>query len=585
MQKQRMSSILQRLMLGALIFLNLPSCTRPSKVTAPKEKIFRFGAEAKLVSLDPHVTKDVYSSQAQSLFYETLYHYHYLKRPFEIVPVIAESLPEVSKDRKTYKIRLKKGIHFHDDACFPGGKGREVKADDVVYLFHRMATPNFSSPIYGALEDNIEGIKDFHNGKAPSITGVRAIDPYTVEIRLERILPRFLHILTDMRTAILPKECVEKYGDAFARRAVGTGAFVLQEADLASKIVAVRNPNYRHMTYPAEGSVDDAEKGLLADAGKELPLLDKVVFEVVVEAQPRWLKFMKGEYELIGIPKDNLPHALEGEKLSSELQARGIKLFRSIRSDVTATIFNMDDPVWGKKKELRQAYALTLDVPKIIEVQYGNQAIRAHSMIDPSMYGYDPAFKSKWAVRDVKRARALIAKAGYPDGKGLPPIIYPRDSSTLSRQLEELLKAQLAEAGITLQAVPMTWPEMMRTQQTRNFVAMGIGMVSTVPDVEDMMGIINSKMIFSTQNSAAYRNPRVDKLIDEITMIENGPARLAKIKEMIAILDEDLPYVPLTHRIGNQLVQSWVKNHVYTDNLLLGHFVKYHRIETSGERQ
>jgi ABC-type transport system substrate-binding protein len=258
----------------------------------------------------------------------------------------------------------------------------------------------------------------------------------------------------------------------------------------------------------------------------------------------------------------------------------GLQHFRGEKGDVTGFVFNMKDPVWGAKKELRQAFRLALDVPKIIEIQYANQAIIAESSVAPFEYGHDPNFRSRWSKRDLVKARELIAKAGYPDGKGLPPLTMLSTDDTTARNLDELLMRQLAEAGIVLKLDTMTWPEMMKRMHTGNFVMVGTAYTSDVPDVDGTLGKFYSKNIASGGNPFNYNNPKLDRLIEQIESMNNSPARLAKIREAIEILDDDLPFPTMTHRIGNQLIHSWVKNHVYLDDLQVANSIKFHRIKT-----
>lgn len=575
--------MLSKITLLLIASLMLFSCTKGSNSGPPKENVFRYGIEAKMGSLDPHQSDNVYALMTEALFYEPLFQMHYLKRPYEITPLLAAELPKLSADGKTATIKIKKGIFFHDDPCFKDGKGREVKIDDVIYMFERIAGKTINSSVYSGYQGNLVGVEAFHDGKAKTISGLKKIDDYTLEIKLTKVLPRFIYTLSlsDTRASIMPREAVEKYGDELARHPVGTGPFLPKEVNLSSKIIAVKNLNYNTVTYPTEGNAGDAEKGLLADAGKKLPLLDKIVLEVITESQPRWLKFMSGEFELTAIPKDNMATALPGNKLSPELAAKGIQHFRAAKGDVTVQIFNMMDPVWGKSKDLRHAVALALDVEKMIQLQYSGQAIRAESTVDPVSYGYDVNFKSKWSKRDVAKAKELLAKAGYPDGKGLPPLKMPTMADSTARQLDEMMTRQLAEVGIVLQSEAMTWPEFERRGREHNFGMIGLGYSSSVPDFDDGTTIYSSKYIPTGSNMAAYSNPKADKLIGEIEEMKDGPARMKKITEFKELVDDELPVISMVHRIGNQLVQPWVKNHVYLDSSFIGQFLKYHRTEAA----
>lgn len=572
------------LVVAVIIGTGLFGCTKSKVSGPPQEKVFRVGIESKITNLDPHSATDVYSITTASLVYESLYEFHYLKHG-ELTPVLAESLPVFSKDRKKMTITLRKGVHFQDDPCFvsTGGKGPELTSADVVYYFNRIAAPKFLNSNYGSFEGRIVGIDDFHAGKASSISGVKAIDKYTVEISLTQALPRFIYNFVDAHGAILPKECVETLGDKLATHPVGTGPFKIQEANLGSKVVVVRNPNYHHGFYPKDGKPGDAEQGLLADAGKPIPFVDKVVFEVIVEQQPNWLKFKSGEFEFAAIPKDFIPGELPNNTLSEGLRKLGVQHFQGYRGDVTLQIFNLDDPVWGKSKDLRHAFALALDSNFILAKQYEGQAIRAQSIVEPNQYGYDPKFRSKWEKRDVAKAKDLLAKAGYPEGKGLPPLNQPSNDGTLGRQFDEMITRQLAEAGIVLKPEPMTWPEFDKRIRNQNFTVIGLGESSSVPDFDDAIGLLHSKFAPSGQNIARYRNAEVDKILDDIERLDNGPERLAKIQKVREIIDEDLPYVPIAHRIGHVFYQKWVHNGTFVDRARIGSAIKFLRVETATE--
>ncbi len=542
---------------------------------------FRVAIGSKLTTLDPTAAGELPSRQATQLFYETLYEYHYLKRPYQLTPGLAEKLPVATRDFKQFTIQLRKQVFFHDDPCFvaTGGKGREMQASDVVYMFERLATRTVNSPYFGTFEHIIDGIDEFRAGQTTKIKGVRALGPYTVQLTLSRPHPRLASELVDSRTSIIARECVEHYGDKFATHPVGTGPFLATQVELHSKIVGVRNPHYTHRRYPTQGGPADKQAGLLADANAPLPFVDTVVLEIIPESQPRWLKFMAGQLEMTTLGRDGIPVVLpDGNTLKAEYAARGLHLEREPHKEARVIIFNMLDPVWGKKKELRQAFALALDVPQIIERLFSNQGERLHSLIASNMYGYDPKFKSRWATRDVARAKKLLAAAGYPEGRGLPPLTLTMTSEPEQRQFFELISRQVKEAGITLEFEALTWPVLIQRLNLMKFGIAPLGFLTEFPDADDSLSRATSIAGGVGDNSSGYKNAEVDRLGAEIATLSNGPKRLAKIRRFQQILDEDLPYVPLLTRIDNQLTQPWVKNHVFTDYAFLGTFMKYQRV-------
>ena len=531
---------------------------------------------------------DIYSIAAAGLVVENLYEFHFLKRPRELEPVLADGMPILSKDSKTFTFKIKKGIKYQDHPCFKStnGKGPEITAEDFSYAIHRMSSPKKASPAYSNFENTVLGVEDYHSGKAPTIKGVRVVDSHTLEIKLSQARPRFAFTFTDPRTGPLPKECVDNLGGDLTNTVVGTGAYKIVEYDPNSKLVAVKNPDYRTMTYPTVGKPGDQEKGLLEDAGKPLPFVDKVVFEVLIEDQPRWLKFMAGEHEVVRIPKDNIGSALPNGKISDDLAKRGVQHVREAEADVTVWIFNMKTPVWGEKKELRQAFSLALNRPRLIELNYGAQAIVANSLIDPTMYGYDANWKNEYVTRDLKRAKELIAKAGYPDGKGLPELEMPIAASSVGRQIGEATQRDVAEAGIKLKLNPMAWPELAKGLRESKWMITGLGYGGAEPDVDGVLPHFHSKKMAPGPNVANYKNTELDKLIDDINTMVNGPARMAKIVRARTIMAEELPYIPGVHRIGNHLVQPWVKNYVYVDEGAFGQWMKFLRVvpATAGKK-
>lgn len=568
--------------LAAVLFLALlaGACFKKRPYGPPVENVFRLPVKAKFTSLDPHLTSDVYSSQAQQLTYESLYQFHFLKQD-EVIPALAEAMPVVTNGGKTWTIKLKKGLHFQDDECFKEtkGKGREVKASDVVYLFERVADKNFGSPVYSGMDTLIKGIEDFRQGRATSISGVTAVDDYTVRIELLKKSPRFLYTFTSNHGAVMAKECVNFYGDKINKHSVGTGPYIVTSFS-PLKVEAVRNPNFRDERYPSKGNASDKESGRLADAGKKIPFIDKVIIEAIEEDQPRWLRFMAGDFELSGVPKDSLDSALPGGKPSPELASRGVRHFTAPLADVVVDMFNLETPVWGKKKELRLAYALARDLDELIKVVYVGQAIKAHGLISPIEWGYDPNYKSVLATQNIERAKKLLADAGYPNGKGLPPIDFPTLTGTTSRQITELKMRNLETVGIKLNPMVMSWPEFSTKLKEGKYTMISLGWAGDVPDAESSLPMFHSRAIPPYgQNYVRYKNKEYDRLIEDIEVMEATPARYAKIRRAAKYLEDDLVILPVVHRIGNQFYQPWVKNEAFTDELKVVQFIKYLKLD------
>jgi ABC-type transport system substrate-binding protein len=259
-------------------------CT--SKKQEPANTI-HFPVPAKVKGLDPIFADDLYGGDEAGKAYEGLLQYNYLKRPYQLEGALAESMPEISADGKTYTFKLKKGVLFQDDPCFKDtqGKGRELTVDDVIYSWKRVADPKLSSPGWWIFDGKIVGFNQWQadaskagtTDYAKPVEGLKKIDNYTLQVTLTQKNYQFLYGVAMTFAYVVPHEAVETYGATFINHAVGTGPFRLVSFNGSSKVVWDRNPTYRKEVYPSEGEPGDKEAGLLEDAGQPLPRADRFV--------------------------------------------------------------------------------------------------------------------------------------------------------------------------------------------------------------------------------------------------------------------------------------------------------------------
>src|SRR3989339_124204 len=391
------------LLCALLLFLLLPGCSFQKKKLG---NVHRDVLIAKIKGFDPADVSDLYSHICQKQVYEALYQYKYLVRPFDIEPCLAESLPTISENGLLWRIPLKKGIRFTDYPCFPEGKGRVVNARDFIYSIKRLADARTRSTGWGLFENKIEGLDEFRDAtrklkKSDSadyfsnLSGLAVLDDYKVQIRLTQPFPYFKYILTMGYTALFPHEAVDYYQEEFLNHPVGTGPYRLTEWRRSQRMVFERNLNYHHGFYPTEGEEGDRAAGLLEDAGRPLPLIDRIEFYIFMESQPMILNFLRGNLEQSGIPKDEYNNiVLPDKSLKEEYRKKGILLSRYADLDLTYTIFNFADTLMGRYKKLRQAISLAEDVKKTIELFYNGRAVEAQSPIPPGMFGYEADYKN-----------------------------------------------------------------------------------------------------------------------------------------------------------------------------------------------
>jgi len=561
------------LLLAISVILGIGACT---KKKSEAENAIHIAVSAKIKGLDPVMSDDMYSGDEVARVYEGLYQYHYLKRPYTLIPALAEAMPEISADGKTWTIKIKKGIVFQDDPAFKatGGKGRELTADDFVYSWKRLGDPKLASPGWWVFDGKIEGFNEWHdaNAKAPTtdynaaISGLHALDRYTIQLKLKNRSFQMMYALAMPFTVAVAREVVDNYGKEFLNHPVGTGPWKLGEYNPNSKIVYEKNPTYRTDTYPTEGDSQDQAAGLLADAGKKLPLADKIVISIIEEDQPRWLNFMAGELDYSGIPKDNFSQAIDTNgELKAELKAKGIVLTKSPSLDITHETFNMADPIVGKNKYLRQALSLAHNPGPFINLFYNGTALPAQGPIPPGLAGYDPDFKNPYVQFNVEKAKEYLAKAGFPGGKGLGPIEYVTQTSSTTRQMNEYLQKEFAAIGVELKINAYSWPEFQQAVKNKKGQMWGMAWGADYPDAEDFLQLFITKNGTPGPNDANYSNPEVDQLYEKSLMLQDGPERTAIYKQMVKIIVEDAPWVFGVHRLSYTVVNPWFKNYRYQE--------------------
>ena len=573
-EKKFYSQILSTISI-ALIATGFVSCTK-KPVDEPPLTLHQISPE-RIKGFDPILADDLYADTEVHRIYENLFQYHYLKRPYQLVPNLAEAMPEISKDGTTYTIKLKKGVLFQDDPCFKEtqGKGREMTAEDVVYSWKRLADPKLLSSGWWVLDGKIVGLNEWHDAAtksgtadySQSVEGLKALDRYTLQIKLKSRSSQFIYSLAMSFTVVVPKEAVEVYGKEFLNHPVGTGPFKLREYNPASKIVYDKNPTYRVETYPSEGEPSDKDNGLLDDAGKRLPLSDRIVVEVIVEDQPAWLKFMNGELDAAGIPKDNFNQAItgDGKELKPEMKSRGIILRINPQLDITHDSFNMADPLVGKNKLLRQAISTAVNPGPMISLFYNDRAIAAMGPIPPGMAGYDADLKNPYREFSIEKAKALLAKAGFPDGKGLPPLEYQTVSSSTSRQMNEYFAKQMSAIGVQIKFNTYSWPEFQQKVKNRQGQMWGFAWSADYPDAENFLQLFYSKNASPGPNDSNYSNPEYDKMYEASLKMTDSPERTELYKKMAKIVVEDTPWVFGVHRLAYSLRHPWLKNSKYTE--------------------
>jgi ABC-type transport system substrate-binding protein len=344
-----------------------------------------------------------------------------------------------------------------------------------------------------------------------------------------------------------------------------------------SKITLKKNSSWRGENFPSEGETGDKEKGLLADAGKPLPFAEKLVFTELPEDQPRWQNLIKGNFEFGEIPNDNFDTAVKDSKLVPELTKKGLSLDITPNADVTYIGLNMKDPIIGKNKDLRHAMSLGQDNQTLIKKFYNGRAILAQGPIPPGLSSYDEKFKNSYQQFDIEKAKELLKKAGYPDGKGLPEFVYEGLSDSKARQQAEFFVNNMAAIGIKVKINANTWPQFQDKIKNGQAQIFGIAWGADYPDAQNFYQLFYTKNHSPGPNDTSFTNASFDKLYEKSLTLPPGKERDAIYQQLRDIVVEETPWLLNTHRLAYRLVHGWVQNFKW--NEIQNDYFKYLRVD------
>lgn len=570
------------------VFVLLAACAQGADAPAGREMLLH-GDISRVRGFDPVKAGDVASALAIAHVYEGLVQYSFLARPYRVEPALAESMPEVSTNGLTYTFKIRKGIYFLDDRCFTNttGRGRELVADDFIYSFKRLADPKNQSTGYWAFSERIAGLDEFRDasgGKAPTdysrnIEGLQAPDKYTFRMKLTKPYPQLLWVLTMQYAFAVPREAVDFYGKEFINHPVGTGPYVLHSWQRLYRAEYRRNPKWaetgRRDLYPSEGEESDKAAGWLADAGKPIPFVDRIVEHVIEDGTTQWLKFLRGELESSGVSRDNWNAVISPEgMLTDDMKDQGIRLFTRPTLDVYYLGFNMDDPVVGgnpkagdagveKRRKLRQALTSAFNSEEWIKY-WNRRIVRAKGPIPPGVDGSNE--KPAAYPFDIEKAKRLLVEAGYPDGKdpatgrNLQITIELGSADPQTREAMELVVSFMKKIGIILKPNYSNWPTFLSMMERRQCQMYWLGWVADYPDAENFLQLFYGQNCSPGPNHSNYVNPEFDAMYEKIRVMSDSPERTAIYRKMADIVVEDSPWVFMHHPMAYGLHHCWVRN-------------------------
>jgi ABC-type oligopeptide transport system substrate-binding subunit len=623
--------------------------------------------------LDPALSYASDESLIIDQIYEPPLGYHFLKRPYELMPLAAAEMPEIifldenlqatdaeagnvaysryiirinpashyqphpafAKDQQGKPLYLFKtaqaSAHYRKLEDFPLLDSRPVHANDFIYQIKRLADPKNKSPMLGFMSQYIVGMTEFSAQLAAierngwlnlhdhPMQGLELIDNHTFSILIKGRYPQFSYWLAMHFFAPIPPEADRFYHNPGFKAKnltldwypVGSGPFMMTRNDPNSSIVLERNPNFHPDYYPDEGEASDRDIGLLNDAGKQLPLIDKAVYSLERSGLSLWTKFMQGYYDRSGDNHANTMAVFDqafvigpnGLELSEEMQDHQLTVAKDVKPAVFYFGFNMRDPVVGgyseQARKLRQALSIAYNEQDFIDIFMNGGAISSQGPIPPGIPGHltgkagiNP-YIYDWVDGEPQRksleyARQLLTEAGYPNGRdaktGKPlKIFFDVQSQATSNSSMEWQRRQFEALGIQLEYRPTDWNRFREKLLTGNVQLFSHGWLADYPDPENFLFLLYGPESPLTcqcdgANNANYENANYDALFRKMRTMQAGPERDQIVAEMVDIVRRDAVwmsgYHPLEYYLNNQWTYN-TKRHGISKNTL-----KYLRIDT-----
>jgi len=521
-------------LLFALATFSLLSCG--DKMQSDKQ-VFRYNETTGIATLDPAFAKNQSIIWAVHQIYNTLVE---TNNELNIVPSLAYKW-DVSADRMTYTFHLRQDIFFHDDVVFAGGKGRKMVANDVVYSFNRIIDPATSS----------SGAWIFNN-RIDTTNAFTATNDSTFQLKLVRPFTPVLGLLSMQYCSIVPKEAVEKYGKDFRSHPCGTGPFRFKEWEEGEALILLRNEKY----FEKDSN------------GRRLPYLDAIKTTFYDNKATEFLLFRQNQLDFV----NDIEASFKDEVLTKKGELRDewkgkivLSKHPYLNTEYLGILVDPNNenvehsPLRFSK--VRQAINYGFDRRKMITYLRNSIGIPAESGFVPAGL---PSFDSslvKGYHYNPEKAKQLLAEAGFPEGRDLPPIklltipIYADLASFIARELEDV--------GIKVQVEAVQKSFLLEQTAKSQATFFRGSWIADYPDAENYLSCFYSGNP-APPNYTRYKNPQFDRLYERALLEENEPARLSLYQQMDELIIKDAPVVPLWYdeviRLSNPVLQGFTPN-------------------------
>lgn len=463
-----------------------------------------------LSSIDPAQTSDAEAYEIVQALFDGLTQFDY--KTNKVMPAVASSW-EKNADATVWTFHLKKGTTFHN--------GREVVAQDFKYAWERIADPASESPVNYHLAP-IVGYDKMQSKKAKELSGVKVLDKYTLQVTLKYSFADFDSVVAHPCLAPVPKEAVEKDPSAYAMNPVGNGPFRMAESwkpDQYAKVV-------RYEGY----------------SGNK-PHIAGIEFRTAKDPDTAFLEFKAGTLDVAQIPDGQIAATKSQYGASADGLTANPGSQTLLGPELSTYYLDFNNKVAPfNNANLRRAISLAINRQAICDVVFEGSREPADDIIPQGMPGY---VKGEWAYShyDQAQAKTLLAKAGYPNGKGLPAIKLSYVSAAGHEEVMQLVQADLKAIGIAVHLDGSDGPTYGAKLDSGNFQMVRDAWTADYPIADNFINSIFSST--SDVNAEGYSSAAVDQAIVAARQVLDPVQRVKAYEKLSATIGNDSPVVPL----------------------------------------
>lgn len=473
-----------------------------------------------------------------------------------VQPELAKSW-NISQDGLVYTFTIRSDVNFHNNQCFPNGKGRRMTAKDVWYSLTRCCDPKSKTSAYWVFKNKVLGADEYFNARQTdssfpnSVSGITAPDDTTLVIKLIKPYSPFLLQLSNALGCVVPKEAVDFYGQNYFRNPVGTGAFTFVSWVDDVSITLVKNRSYWKKD----------------EYGNSLPFLDTIVISFIKDDKLQYQEFATGNLD-------------ESFTIPTELFASVIKVNRSTNHSSSYTIqqrpamltwfvdFLCTKPPFDNA-DVRRAFSYAVDRERIVRFVLKN------APFESGKYGITPPVMPNYDIKNIQgydyqpaKARELMAKAGYPNGKNFPEIefsIYPEPRLIQVAESMQQMFAEVLNVKVNIKIIQFA--QLLQMAEEGKLQCWGTRWYGDYPDVENYLSLFDGTLVpsnpneLSYPNSTRYNNHKVNDLLQRAIETNDESSKMKLYQEAEQAMINDAPAIMLFYENHYRLIQPWVKGY------------------------